>query len=132
MTGGVSEEHVVDEEEPLVVTLSRRQLAAYNERDLAAFAACFHPEVIVLSADGTVVYRGIEAFRVAYGAMFSAHREVKATVAQRMVLGEHVVELEHWSRIHAETGTRTEGTVLVRYTERDGLLAIAEFLRLRA
>ncbi len=124
MSGGVNDE-------PLVVALSRRQLSAYNQRDLPAFAACFHPEVVVLSADGSVVYRGIEAFRLAYGSMFSAHREVNATVEQRMVLGEHVVELEHWSRVHAETGVRSEGTVLVRYTERDGLIAIAEFLRVR-
>lgn len=115
--------------EPEIVTLSRRQLEAYNRRDIHAFAACFHDEVIVLAEDGTVVHRGIEAFTAAYGAMFAAHAEVRATVSERIVHGAHVVELEHWSRVHGETGVRAEGTVIVRYTAREGRIAIAAFLR---
>jgi uncharacterized protein (TIGR02246 family) len=117
---------------PLVLALSRRQLEAYNRQDLEAFAACFHAEVLVLGEDGTVVHRGIDAFRRAYGAMFDAHREVQASVDQRIVLGEHVVELEHWSRVHAATGARSSGTVIVRYTERDGAIAVVELLRPRS
>ena len=117
---------------PLIVTLSMRQLEAYNRQDLEAFAACFHASVLVLGEDGTVVHRGIEAFRVAYGAMFDAHRDVGATVEQRVVLGEHVVELEHWSRVQIASGARTSGTVIVRYTERDGAIAIVELLRPRS
>jgi uncharacterized protein (TIGR02246 family) len=112
---------------PLVVRLSIEQLAAYNRQDLDAFCACFHANVIVLGSDGTVVHRGLDAFRAAYGAMFEAHRDVHAEVEERIVLGEHVVELERWSRVSKETGVRASGTVIVRYSESDGRLAVAEF-----
>lgn len=116
---------------PLVVELSERQLAAYNRADLDAFCACYHPDVVVLDAEGRVVRSGMPAFRAAYAEMFGAHRDVRAEVTERLVLGEHTVEREAWSRVRRDTGERSEGVVLVRYTERDGLLAVAEFLRPR-
>lgn len=116
---------------PLIVRLSMRQLEAYNRGDLDTFCACFSPDVVVLASDGTVVHQGHESFRAAYGAMFEAHHDVVATVDQRIVLGEHVVELERWSRVHTRTGVRSSGSVIVRYTERGGSIALAEFMRPR-
>ncbi|MFN7143179.1 MAG: hypothetical protein ACK4YP_05340, partial [Myxococcota bacterium] len=52
-----------------------------------------------------------------------------ATVDARLALGPHVVEREQWSRADRVTGERSEGEVLVRYTEVDGLLRWVEFLR---
>lgn len=117
--------------EPLVVTLSKRQLEAYNRADIGAFCACYHPDVMVLDHEGTCSVRGIEAFRERYGSMFDAHRDVNGRVDERLVLGEHVVEVERWSRVRKDTGEHVSGTVIVRYTEQDGLIRIAEFLRPR-
>ncbi|AKU96846.1 hypothetical protein AKJ09_03510 [Labilithrix luteola] len=117
--------------EPLVVALSKRQLEAYNRADLDAFCACYHADVMVLDHEGTCTTRGMDAFRERYRTMFDAHRDVHGRVDERIVLGEHVVELEHWSRVRKDTGERVSGTVVVRYTEQDGLIRIAEFLRPR-
>lgn len=111
-----------------VVALSIRQLAAYNAADLEAFCACYHPDVRVLEADGTVRTQGMEAFRARYAGLFSEYRDVRAEVDARVTLGPHVVEHERWERTHRQTGAHTAGEVLVRYTARDGRIALAEFL----
>lgn len=114
---------------PLVLALSHRQLAAYNRADIDAFAACFHSDVVVLDHTGARSIEGIDAFRAKYGAMFAQHRDVFAEVSERVVLGAHVVELERWSRTERSTGVSSSGTVIVRYTEQDGLIRWVEFLR---
>lgn len=112
-----------------VAELAARQLEAYNRADLEAFCACYHEEVRVLDEQGKARTEGLAAFREGYGRMFESFREVSAEVDQRLVLGPHCVDLESWSRLDPESGERSEGVVLVRYTERDGKLAIVEFLR---
>jgi hypothetical protein len=116
-------------DEPAVLALSRRQLEAYNRADIDAFCACFHRDVVILDEAGQRACEGIEAFRARYGGMFSSHTDVRAEVSQRVALGRHVVELERWSRVERATGLRSEGWVIVRYTEQDGLLRWVEFLR---
>ena len=116
------------ETEPLILRLSREQLDAYNRADLDAFCACYHPEVAVLEEDGTVRSRGMEAFRERYAGLFGRFEAVRAEVTERLLLGRHVVERERWSRRDRQTGEVSAGEVIVRYTERDGRIAIAEFL----
>ena len=112
----------------LAANLADAQLIAYNAADLEAFAACFHPDVTVLDHAGAVTLASIEVFRVAYGRMFASHVP-HAEVDQRLCFGLHVIERERWSRVHRETGERTEGELLVRYTVEDGLIRWVEFLR---
>jgi uncharacterized protein (TIGR02246 family) len=110
-----------------VTELATAQLAAYNAADLDAFCACYHADVTVLGADGDVRFSGLAAFRERYGALFRDFTEVRGTVDERVTLGSHVIEREAWSRVERATGARTSGTVLVRYTEADGLLRWAQF-----
>jgi hypothetical protein len=114
--------------EPLVVTLSKRQLEAYNRADLDAFCACYHPDVEVMGEDGAVSTRGMEQFRARYADRFGKSRDVKAEIHVRVALGRHVIEREAWSRVDRETGAPASGEILVRYTERDGLIRWVEFL----
>ena len=107
--------------------LAKRQLAAYNEADLQAFAACYHPEVVVYN-DHEESYRGCDELRARYRPMFEGW-EFGATVSQRMSLGGHCIDFEHWWRVNPETGERTEGDLMVRYTEREGLIGWVQFLR---
>ncbi|MBO6940278.1 MAG: nuclear transport factor 2 family protein [Deltaproteobacteria bacterium] len=111
-----------------VARLAEAQLDAYNRADLDAFCACYHPNVRVLDEEGAEVSRGIDAFRERYAALF-ARGGFGGRVETRLVLGSHCVDDEHWWRLDPETGERMEGRVLVRYRERDGLLAEAQFLR---
>jgi hypothetical protein len=91
------------QDEPLIASLSRRQLAAYNAQDIDAFCACFHRDVCVLDPEGNRTLQGHEAFRSRYLAMFTAHTDVFAEVTQRIVLGAHIVEFERWSRVERAT-----------------------------
>ncbi len=113
----------------LIEALSLAQLAAYNRADVEAFCACYHEHIEVLDHTGAVNLQGMAAFRARYTQMFAEHTDVTATVDARMVLGPHSVERERWSRVHGATGVQSGGTVIVRYTELEGLIRYAEFLR---
>lgn len=109
--------------------LAAAQLEAYNAGDVEAFCACYADDVVVLDEAGTEALRGIEAFRARYGALFATFRDVRAEILARVAMGRHCVDHERWSRVHRETGERMTGEILVRYTVRDGRIAIVQFLR---
>jgi hypothetical protein len=106
--------------------LAQQQLDAYNRTDLDAFVACYHPDVRVLSGDEQTI-NGIDEFRDRYQALFS-ESQFGATVPQRIALNTHCVDFEEWWRIDPSTGERSEGQILVRYEERDGLIGTVQFL----
>ena len=116
-------------EDSVVAGLAAAQLAAYNRADVVRFCDCYAEGVLVLDERGTATLEGIEAFRAMFGTFFQTFTDVRAEVTSRLVLGRHCIDRETWSRVHAETNRRTEGEILVRYTEQDGLIAIVEFLR---
>jgi hypothetical protein len=109
-----------------VVTLATAQLAAYNAGDLSTFVACYHPDVVVWE-DGEKTVEGRDKFRARYEDLFSGSG-FGASVPGRLTEGRHCVDLEVWWRVHPDTLERTEGRILVRYTERDGLIATVQFL----
>ena len=111
----------------VISELARAQLEAYNKADLEAFCACYHPQVRVLDQDGVCTLEGISDFRARYGGMFERYEQVQASVPHRLVHGSHCVDLEHYSRLERSTQERSGGTVLVRYTEREGLIGTAQF-----
>ncbi len=112
-----------------VVALADAQLRAYNARDLDAFCACYAEDVVVLDADGQVTLRGMAAFRQRYQALFSGHAQVEAHILGRVTLSPHLVELERWHRRKTPDAPTETGLVLVRYTERQGRIAVVAFLR---
>ena len=107
--------------------LATEQLAAYNRADLDAFVACYHPQVRVFQGDELTV-NGIDAFRRGYETMFREW-QFGASVPQRIALTSHCVDYETWWRIDPQSGERSEGQILVRYEERDGLIGTVQFLR---
>ncbi len=108
--------------------LATEQLRAYNAHDLDAFCACYHADVRVLDADGQEQFRGMDAFRERYRPKFEAG-DFGATVDARLELASHCVERETWWLVQADTGERLIGTLLVRYTARDGRIGSVTFLR---
>ena len=116
----VTQEKTKDEE--VIVQLATKQLAAYNRADLDGFCACYHPDVQVFNGEEEKP-RGIEAFRKRYEDMF-AKGGFGASVPTRISVGKHCVDLEHWWRANGKTGE-----VIVRYTEKDGLIGTVQFLR---
>ena len=119
----------MDSSHPVSISeLAERQLVAYNHADLDAFCACYHEDVVVLGAEGRVELEGIEAFRARYAPMFK-RGGFGAEVPQRLSLGEHCVDYEHYWRLDSEEGSRVSGEILVRYQLRDGLIGLVQFLR---
>ena len=116
-------------EESAVVRLAKAQLAAYCRADLDAFLACYAEDVIVLDEAGKITIEGRETMRERYGQLFATFRDVHAIVDARLAMGRHCVDRERWSRVSRATGERSDGEILVRYTERAGLIAVVEFLR---
>ena len=106
--------------------LADRQLAAYNASDLDAFVACYHEDVRMLDGEQETV-RGREAFRERYRGLFDDW-SFGAEVPRRVHLGQHCVDYETRWRIEPDSGDRSEGVVLVRYMERDGLIGLVQFL----
>jgi len=109
-----------------IAELARRQLAAYNASDLEAFVDCYHPDVVVMRGDEESL-RGRDALREQYRPMFEG-MDFGGQVPDRLHVGPHCVDLEHWWRVDRTTGERTEGTVLVRYRERERLIGFVQFL----
>jgi hypothetical protein len=114
--------------DPLIEELASRQLAAYNAADLDAFCACYHPDVVVLDADGRESVRGAAAFRARYESLFS-RGGFGAEVPQRVVCGEHCVDYERYWREADEGQQAVSGELLVRYRLRDDLIGEVQFFR---
>ena len=112
---------------PTIADLAARQLAAYNAADLEAFCSCYHADVRVLE-DLEARLVGLDAFRDRYRDLFT-RSTFGAEVSQRLVHGPHAVDLERWWRIDPDRGERSEGEILVRYTQRDDLIGTVQFLR---
>jgi hypothetical protein len=112
-----------------IVDLAAAQLEAYNRADVDAFCACYAEDVVVLDEAGAQTLRGQEAFRAGYVRLFATFRDVQAGILTRVAMGRHCIDHERWSRVHRETGERMAGEILVRYTGRDGKIAIVQFLR---
>ena len=107
--------------------LAQQQLDAYNSSDLDGFVACYHADVSVFNGN-ELSLSGIDAFRARYRTLFEQW-QFGASVPQRMSLSTHCVDFETWWRVDPNSGERSEGTVLVRYEERDGLISTVQFLR---
>ncbi|MCH2162334.1 MAG: nuclear transport factor 2 family protein, partial [Phycisphaerales bacterium] len=107
--------------------LATRQLDAYNQADLMAFADCYHSEVVVCN-NQEESYRGRDELRERYRSMFEGWK-FGAMVSKRIALGGHCIDLEHWWRVDPETSERNEGELLVRYSIREGLIGWVQFLR---
>ena len=112
---------------PLIETLAKAQLDAYNRGDLNAFVACYHDDVAVYDEDQLSV-SGLEDFRQRYEGLFNGLR-FGAEVEQRVVLGSHCIDLEHWWRTSPDDGGIRRGTVLVRYRLKDQRIGLVQFLK---
>ncbi len=113
---------------PPVVDLADRQLSAYNARDIDAFCACYADDVVVLDADGQQTIKGMQAFRPRYAALFAEHVLVRGEIVARICRAPHLVEHEVWRRQKTADEAVQSGDVLVRYTERNGRIAVVQFM----
>ncbi|MEQ8433328.1 MAG: nuclear transport factor 2 family protein [Oceanicaulis sp.] len=106
--------------------LAERQLAAYNARDLDAFAACFADDVEVYDFPGVLVLSGREMFRARYEARFQSEG-LEAVVVHRAVIGPRVIDHE---RVWFDGRGRSDPVdLVVVYTVRDAMISRVDFIK---
>lgn len=103
--------------------LAQAQLLAYNAKDLDAFVACYSEDVKVwrMPAEAPRLV-GREAFRDSYANGPFAQPQVQAEIAQRIVMGNTVIDHE---LVHGRGDSAQQ--VAAIYRCRDGLIAEVYF-----
>lgn len=105
---------------------AQAQLDAYNARDIDAFAAVYHDDVVLFDLKTAQPFcSGIEALRERYGAMFEQKRSLHCQLVNRMVCGTVAIDEEH---VH---GLSADGIVhaIAIYETQNGLITKAWFVR---
>ena len=104
--------------------LAQAQLLAYNAKDLEAFVACYSEDVRVWRKPGEAPsLQGRGAFRESYRNGPFAQPQVQAEIAQRIVMGNTVIDHE---LVHGRGGDRPQQVAAI-YRCRDGLIAEVHF-----
>ena len=82
--------------EPSPAALAQRQLDAYNNHDLEAFAACFADDVEAFALPSMeLLFSGRDALRERYGPYFASQRPVATLVAPRILQATMAIDAEH-------------------------------------
>jgi hypothetical protein len=71
------------------------EVAAYRDRDLERWLACFAPDVKVTDFDGNVLMDGLDALRDTYGSLFRDSPNISVDIRSRIEVSAFVVDLEH-------------------------------------
>ena len=106
---------------PEVTDVVDRQVAAYRDRDLERFLACYAADVKVKDFDGNVLMEGLEAMRGQYGPLFRDSPQLSVRIPRRMAAGEYVIDEEYGSGI-VMAGFPPEEHIAVVYRVRDDLI----------
>lgn len=106
--------------------LAQGQLDAYNAQDVEKFLSFYAPDAVLALLNGAVLAEGIEAIRTRHASLFAALPQNKATLLNRIVVGEICV-IDHEDVERAPGGERFQ--VAAIYTIKDGLIARVDFVR---
>ncbi len=101
------------------------QLDAYNAQDVEALCKHYDPEIVIATLNGDVTGRGIDAFRQKHVALFAQHPKNKASLLNRIVVGDTVIDHEHVER--APGGETFQ--VAAIYTLRAGKIVRTDFVK---
>ncbi len=116
-------------QEQATIALIDKQLKAYNNRDINAFAATYHDDVEIYHFSNGLQYRGKSELITRYGDKFASLVFLKATSLKRMVQGNYLVdhELAESSTI-GEHKIERSIKVIAAYEVEDGLIKRVSFL----
>ena len=96
----------------------QKEVAAYNNRDLDGFLATYHPEIKIFRFPDKLLYSGLEQMRSYYKELFEKAKDLHATIATRIVMGNTVIDHE---KITGHTRAPNLEAVLI-YKIKDGLI----------
>ena len=73
----------------------REQLAAYNERDLERFLACYAADTVIEDGQGQVLMEGVAQMRERYGRLFAASPDLHCQIRNHMAVGSYQIDEEY-------------------------------------
>jgi hypothetical protein len=100
-------------------SLIQRQLDAYNAQDLDAMVQCYAPECVIAGLNGAITETGCEALHARYAKAFAPFPENKATLVNRIAVGNSVIDQEDVSRGPG----KEQFQIIAIYTVTDGSIA---------
>jgi hypothetical protein len=104
----------------------KRQVDAYNRRDIDAFLSCYARDTVVEDTTGNVVMRGHDAMRTAYGELFRESQKLHAAIATRIRVGDYVIDDE---RVTGWRGSADEIRVVAVYHVANDLIDHVRLIR---
>ena len=107
------------------VDVVQRQFDAYNAQDLEAFCATYSEDCVIADLNGAVTQRGLGEIRARYAAMFAEHPQNRASIVNRIALGDVVID--HEDVVRGPAGPRFEAIAI--YTVRNGRISRVDFVR---
>jgi hypothetical protein len=78
-----------------VTNVIDQQIEAYRKRDIDSFLSFYVPDVQICDIDGAVRMDGTTVMRQRYGELFENSPELAAEIANRITVGEFVIDEEH-------------------------------------
>ncbi|MEK5060697.1 nuclear transport factor 2 family protein [Paenibacillus shunpengii] len=101
------------------------QLAAYNARNIEDLLATYHEDCVIEDAVGNIQNSGKEEIRERYTALFEISPELNATITNRIVHNNYVIDHE------SVTGHRGRTDILLAvpvYRVENGLITHVRFI----
>lgn len=94
-----------------------RQVAAYNRRDVEAFAARYALGADVYGPDGKILAAGRDQIRRHYGTLFEQRPELRPEIRNRIEVGSTVIDEESVTGFAPDDTTVVRAAVVYRVAE---------------
>ena len=79
-----------------ITDVVNKEIEAYNNRDIEAFVACYHPKAQIIDLKtGKISLQGINEIYARYKALFMKSPQLHVTIENRMVQGSMVIDHEY-------------------------------------
>ena len=108
-----------------VTSVIQRQLDAYNAQNLDAMVQCYAQDCVIAGLNGAITQTGREALRARYAKAFAAFPDNKATLVNRIAVGNTVIDHEDVSRGPG----KEQFQIIAIYTVKDGVIARVDFAK---
>ncbi|ATC99026.1 MULTISPECIES: nuclear transport factor 2 family protein [Pseudoalteromonas] len=116
--------------EQQTIAIVDKQLDAYNNRDIDAFAATYHDDVEIHAFPGGLQYQGKDELIKRYGAKFASLVYLNATSLNRIVNDNFLVDKERACSASQDPNIiDTDVVVIASYQIEDGLIKRVSFMR---
>ena len=117
-------------EERQTIEIVDKQILAYNNQDIVAFAATYHEDVEIHHFPGGMQYLGKQKLVSRYGPKFASLKCLEASSLKRIVEGRFLVDHELAESCSEEAGVVDRSIrVIAMYEVKDGLIKRVLFSR---